>query len=100
MQVDIAGERPGAFRLEHAGHDLALAMLYVADVFGGELRHRLGSSVDFFRARLWCPRARIIAAASVPRPPRRGQCENYRGQPTPSLASNRIPGESRDPSLS
>ena len=41
VQVDIARERPGAFGLEHPRHDLAAAVLQIADVLGRELRHRV-----------------------------------------------------------
>ncbi len=41
VQIDIARERPGAFGLEHPRHDLAAAVLQIADVLGRELRHRV-----------------------------------------------------------
>src|SRR5438552_18190832 len=40
MQIDIRRERARALRLEYARHDLTLAVLQIADVFLGELRHR------------------------------------------------------------
>src|SRR5712664_2575413 len=52
MQVDIGRERARSLGLEHPRHDLALAMLQIADVFGGELRHRRWSSLGAAAARM------------------------------------------------
>src|SRR3954453_11905727 len=46
MQIDIAGERAGAFRLEHARHDLALAVLQITDIFLADLRHLFGPPLN------------------------------------------------------
>src|SRR5205814_5368231 len=82
MQIDIDGEGAWPFGLEHTRHDLALAMLQIADVFLGDLRH-VDRPPSVVRRRERPPPGEI-ASFSLPRPARPDQCE-FRGAIGPKL---------------